>query len=390
MVDNKEEIESLFKKLMEDDEDSAPKDEIYHKDMEDVGKFKVQWKICGILGYQIFDVNTITYKFGEKLDTPDVSMVIRDEELALRFLRREVFEFDYGLGYKTGFKINFTEGWKIIDTGKGKKRVRINKPFITARFNREKDYHPFMLSKLPVFRNLLTSRVDGNDIGYFIPINKSLGTFESRTLPVKVFTHFIENASNIVMLEDCPCRRIHDCQDHDHSLGCMHMGDDTLKLVLPEDVAHIATKEEVLERVKLAAENGLIPLLGRAMDEAVGFGVEDTGHFLSMCFCCPCCCIDIPILKHASSSLLNLSKIEGLSVNVDKELCVGCGECIEACVFDGMEMIDEKANVLERCVGCGRCETACPSEAISITISDSRGVDELIKALEAHVDVTYI
>ncbi len=388
MVDNKEEIESLFKKMMKDDEESAPKDEIYHKDMADVGKFKVQWKICGILGYQIFDVNTISYKFGEKLDTPDVSMVIRDEELALRFLRREIFEFDYGLGYKTGFKINYTEGWKNIDTDKGKKRVRINKPFITARFNREKDYHPFMLSKLPVFRNLLTSRVDGNDIGYFIPINKSLGTFESRTLPVKVFEHFIEKASNIVMLEDCPCRRIHECKDHDHSLGCMHMGDDTLNLVLPEDVAHVATKEEALERVRLAADNGLIPLLGRAMDEAVGFGVEDTGHFLSMCFCCPCCCIDIPIMKHASSSLLNLSKIEGLSVNVDKELCVGCGECIEACVFDGMEMIDEKANVLERCVGCGRCETACPNEAISIEISDSRGVDELIKALEANVDVT--
>jgi ferredoxin len=53
-----------------------------------------------------------------------------------------------------------------------------------------------------------------------------------------------------------------------------------------------------------------------------------------------------------------------------------------------MEMIDEKANVLERCVGCGRCETACPNEAISITIEDSSGVDELIKQLEAHVDVT--
>lgn len=399
MVENKEEIEALFKKMMKEDEENAPNDEIYHKDMEDVGIFKVQWKICGILGYQIFDVDTISYKFGEKLDSPDVSMVIRDEELALRLLKREVFEFDYGLGYKGGFKINYTEGWKIIDTDKGKKRVRISKPFITCRFNREKDYPftlskkllfriPFMLSKLPLFRNLLTSRVDGNDIGYFIPINQSIGTFEKYTLPVKVFKHFIEKASNIVMLEDCPCRRIHECQDHDHSLGCMHMGEDTKKLVLPGDVAHVATKEEALERVQLAVDNGLIPLLGRAMDEAVGFGVEDTGHFLSMCFCCPCCCIDIPIMKYGSSSLLNLSKIKGLSVIVDKDLCVGCGECLEACVFDGMEMIDEKANVLERCVGCGRCETACPNDAISITIEDSSGVDELIKQLEAHVDVT--
>ena len=166
------------------------------------------------------------------------------------------------------------------------------------------------------------------------------------------------------------------------------MGDDTLKLVLPEDVAHVATKEEALERVQLAVDDGLIPLLGRAMDEAVGFGVEDTGHFLSMCFCCPCCCIDVTIMKHASTSLLNLAKIEGLSINVDKNLCVGCGLCVEACVFDGIEMIEEKAHVLERCVGCGRCETACPNNAISIEISDSSGVDELIKQLESHVDVS--
>jgi ferredoxin len=53
-----------------------------------------------------------------------------------------------------------------------------------------------------------------------------------------------------------------------------------------------------------------------------------------------------------------------------------------------MEMMDEKAHVLERCVGCGRCETACPNNAISITISDSSEVDELIKQIEAHVDVT--
>ena len=145
LVENKEDIELLFKKMMKDDEESAPEDEIYHKDMKDVGKFKVQWKICGILGYQIFDIDKISYKFGEKLETPDVSMVIRDKDLAVRFLKRELFEFDYGLGYKSGFKINYTEGWKKIDTEKGKKRVRINKPFITARFNRAKDYHPFIL-----------------------------------------------------------------------------------------------------------------------------------------------------------------------------------------------------------------------------------------------------
>ncbi len=389
MVENKGEIESLFKKMMKDDEERAPEDKIYQKDMKDVGKLKVQWKICGIFGYQIFDKDTISYKFGEKLEEPDVTLVIRDKNLAVRLLKGEHFEFDYGPGYKGGFKINYTEGWKIIDTGKGKKRVRINKPFITARFNRKKDYHPYILSKLPIFRNLVATRTTEDDVGFFVPINQSLGTFENQILPVKVFKHFIDKASNIVMMHECPCRAFNDCQDHDKSLGCMYMGDDTLKLLVTEDKGHIATKEEALERVKLAVDNGLIPLLGRAMQEAVGFGVDDTGHFLSMCFCCPCCCIDVKILKHASSSLNIFRRIEGLNVMVDNDICVGCGECLEACVFNAMEMIDEIANVnQERCLGCGRCENVCPNEAISIIINESSGVNELINKLEAHIDVS--
>ncbi len=389
MVDNKGEIESLFKKMLKDDEERASEDKIYQKDMKDVGKFKVQWKICGILGYQIFEIDKISYKFGEKLEEPDVTLVIRNNDLAVRLLKGERFEFGYGPGYKGGFKINYTEGWKIIDTEKGKKRVRISKPFVTARFNRDKNYHFFILSKIPIFRNLAATRTTEDDIGFFVPINQSLGTFESQILPVKVFKHFIEKASNIVMLHNCGCRVFNDCQDHDKSIGCMYMGDDTLKVLVTEDRGHVATKEEALERVKLAVDNGLIPLLGRAIQEAVGFGVEDTGHLLGMCFCCPCCCIDVKILKHASSSLNIFRRIEGLEVKVDKDLCVGCGDCLEACVWNGMEMIDEIAKVnQERCLGCGRCETACPNEAISITINDSSVVHELINKLEAHIDVT--
>ena len=65
------------------------------------------------------------------------------------------------------------------------------------------------------------------------------------------------------------------------------MGDDTLELKIA-DVrdAHIGTKEEALDRVRRAIDEGLIPLLGRAMGEAALFGVEDKGHFLSSCFCC--------------------------------------------------------------------------------------------------------
>lgn len=389
MVENKEEIELLFKKMMKNTTESAPKDPIYQADIKDIGVLKVQWKIAGILGYQIFEKDKVSYKFGEKLEKPDITLVIRDSDIIIPFLKGEIFEFDYGPAHGGNFKINHTEGWKVVETEKGEKRVRINKPFVTARFNKEKDFHPFILSKLPIFRKLVTQRIAEDDFGAYVPINQSLGTYENQVIPYVVFKHFIDKASNIFMLKACPCRMYNDCQDHDKTLGCIYMGEDTLKLLLTEDRGGVATKEEALERVKLAIDDGLIPLLGRAMDEAEGFGVPDTGHFMSMCFCCPCCCVDGKIVRYASKGLNMFTRMEGITVKVDEDLCVGCGECLEICVFTGMEMIDGKARVnQENCLGCGRCVSICPQEAISITITDPSYVDKLIKKLESHVEVS--
>ena len=99
MVD-KQEIESAFLEMLKDQEKTAPNDKILEKDMENIGELHVQWKLpFKILGYQIFKKNSISYTFGENLEKPDISLVIRDKELALRFLRGEVFEFTYGPGY---------------------------------------------------------------------------------------------------------------------------------------------------------------------------------------------------------------------------------------------------------------------------------------------------
>ena len=387
MVD-KPKIESVFLEMLKDQEKAAPNDKIYEKDMETVGELQVQWKLpFKIRGSQIFKKDSISYKFGNILENPDIVLVIRDKELGLRFLKGEVFEFDYGPAYGGNFKIYYTESWKVIETETGKKNIRNNKPFITVRFNKKREYHPYMLSKLPILRKLVAKRMSEEDIGYYIPINQSLGTYENQVIPYAVFKHFIDKASNIVILNKCGCRVSKDCQNHDHSIGCLNMGDDTLNLPIDEEKKHVATKQEALEHVKRALDDGLIPLIGRAMDEAVGAGIEDTGKFMSACFCCPCCCVDIPIMKHATSELRFIKKIEGLNVVVDEDACVGCGDCIEACVWNGNEMIDGIAHITDRCLGCGRCVDACPNGAISISFNDSNNIDALIEELNAHVTV---
>ena len=389
MVEIKENLESLVEKMMIDSETGCKEDKVYQEDMKSVGILKVQWKICGIQGYQIFNIDKIPYKLGESLEDPDVTLETDDKDLSIRLLLGEHFDFDYGIDNMGNFQINHTVGLKTVETDKGKTRVRTNKPFITARFNKEKRYHPFILSKIPIFRNFVTQRLGENDYGAYIPINQSLGKIVNEVVPYKIFKHFIDKASHIVMLKDCPCRMVNGCQEHDKMLGCIHMGTDTLELQLTKDRGEVATKQEALERVKLAIDDGLIPILGRAMDEAEGFGVPDTGHFLSMCFCCSCCCINGVIATYASQSLSIFSRMEGITVKTDEDLCAGCGDCLEVCTFKGMEMIGEIAKVNQaRCLGCGRCVNTCPNEAISINIDDPGRVDELIKKIESHVEVS--
>jgi len=51
---------------------------------------------------------------------------------------------------------------------------------------------------------------------------------------------------------------------------------------------------------------------------------------------------------------------------VDESKCVGCGECVKACPFGVLEIINGKLKVVhpERCRRCGLCVQACPKGAI--------------------------
>lgn len=52
---------------------------------------------------------------------------------------------------------------------------------------------------------------------------------------------------------------------------------------------------------------------------------------------------------------------------VDAEKCTACGECVEACPLEAIEIQDDVAVVDEEtCSDCGACADVCPSEAITV------------------------
>lgn len=57
--------------------------------------------------------------------------------------------------------------------------------------------------------------------------------------------------------------------------------------------------------------------------------------------------------------------VSGNEARVDAQACTGCGECVEACRFDAIEMKDDLAVVNPfRCEGCKVCVTLCPVQAV--------------------------
>ena len=250
------------------------------------------------------------------------------------------------------------------------------------------------IGRLPIIRYLYKRYAypDGieTQTGSPIPVNISLGTYEDQILHHKVTEYFINKAGTIVLM-DCPCRIANGCKNHDVTLGCTWLGKGAAAMDLSKfPGARIATKEEALERERLAYENGLVPHIGKYRGDAVHYGVLDYEHeFQSICHCCSCCCV-VCLMKYGPSFIgKTVKRMEGVEVRVDSEICVGCGECFKVCIYSGLKMKKNKAMIdQENCRGCGRCERVCPNKAISITIDDFSRIDELVARFEERVDIT--
>ena len=59
-----------------------------------------------------------------------------------------------------------------------------------------------------------------------------------------------------------------------------------------------------------------------------------------------------------------------MSVDVDRDLCIRCGICVESCPLDCLRLNDEGFPYMEyiECWYCGACEVECPKKAILIRL----------------------
>ena len=72
-------------------------------------------------------------------------------------------------------------------------------------------------------------------------------------------------------------------------------------------------------------------------------------------------------------------------IEIDEELCDGCGQCVISCAEGSLQIIDGKAKMISDnlCDGLGACKGECPTGALEIIEREADEFDE--EAVENHL-----
>lgn len=232
---------------------------------------------------------------------------------------------------------------------------------------------------------------EGDDLFYLpgdrtIQINQPIEAQNDVVLPSQVLDHFIEISNYHWLMDFCICRASSDCQDYPQEYGCLFLGEAVLG-INPKH-GRLVAKEEAHEHIARCREAGLIHLVGKNKLDTLWLGIGPGDRLMTVCNCCPCCCLWKMLPDLAPTIGDKVQKMPGVSVRVT-DLCAGCGTCSQdVCFVDAISLVDGSAEISSACRACGRCVEICPNGAIEILIEDLSYVQDAIDRLDPQVSLS--
>lgn len=228
--------------------------------------------------------------------------------------------------------------------------------------------------KSKAYRKIIDKMLFEDDEIIVIPntinVNQKIESEGSEFLPTDVIKEVIKRSKDIVIMNSCLCRSSNGCEDYPQDIGCIFLGPTARKI--PEHIGHLATVEEALAQVDEADAAGLSHIIGRNKIDTVWMNIRPGRGLLTICHCCPCCCLWKVYPNLDTSISGKLEKLDGVSVELHEENCRMCNKCLdEVCMFDAISLKDNKINIdYNNCRGCGLCVNACKFDAITVNYTD--------------------
>lgn len=160
-----------------------------------------------------------------------------------------------------------------------------------------------------------------------IPIEQAIEG-ETRRASYEEVSKYL-NDNDIFTVSDCSCRTAREVMGE----GCGHLKEDmciqmghAAEYYIRTGRGRQITREEAFEIIKRAEENGLVHQIPN---------LDGSGKTHAICNCCGCSCLSL----RSAEMFLNPDMVRSNYVSrVDKDKCVGCGECVENCQVNALRL----------------------------------------------------
>lgn len=184
-----------------------------------------------------------------------------------------------------------------------------------------------------------------------IPVNESIET-KSSVAPYEDAVAIIKQ-SPVIAVADCICRKEKKMigKGCDKPMETCLMFGSMAEYYIENNLGRKISADEAIAIVTEAQKHGMVTQPGTAQNPA------------GMCSCCgDCCAVLLSIKRFPKPAEMVFSNYYAQT----NDNCTACGNCIDMCQMDAIEITDIAHVNLDRCIGCGLCVMACPSEAITL------------------------
>lgn len=219
-----------------------------------------------------------------------------------------------------------------------------------------------------------------------ININQKIESEGSEFLPTQIIKEVIKRSNDIVIMDSCLCRTSNQCEDYPHDIGCIFLGPTARKI--PKNIGHEASVEEALAQVDEADAAGLSHIIGRNKIDTVWMNVRPGKGLLTICHCCPCCCL-WKVYPNLDADISDkLERLDGISVKLHEDNCRLCKKCLDdVCMFDAIGLKDNRITINhDNCKGCGLCANTCKFNAITIEYT-AETIDNIVNRIDDLIEI---